>query len=115
MLPFTSIDHVQLAMPSGSEDKARAFYRDLLGMREIAKPADLAKRGGCWFASGEAQIHVGVEQEFRPARKAHPALRCHDYPTLIERLRRASVAVNEVNDIPGADATSLTPSEIASN
>jgi catechol 2,3-dioxygenase-like lactoylglutathione lyase family enzyme len=69
-----SIDHVQLAMPKGSEDRARSFYRDVLGMKEAPKPEELAKRGGCWFASGEAQVHLGVEEDFRPAKKAHPAL-----------------------------------------
>jgi catechol 2,3-dioxygenase-like lactoylglutathione lyase family enzyme len=88
-------------MPPGAEDEARRFYRDLLGMAEIAKPPELAKRGGCWFVSGEVQVHLGVEEDFRPARKAHPALRCRDYLALIERLRGASVAVNEVGDIPG--------------
>ena len=69
-----SIDHVQLAIPKGREDLARSFYRDVLGMQEVPKPEELAKRGGCWFASGEAQVHLGVEEDFRPAKKAHPAL-----------------------------------------
>nr|MBA3912332.1 glyoxalase [Terriglobales bacterium] len=68
--PFSAIDHVQLAMPSGAEDQARRFYRDLLGMTEIPKPPELAKNGGVWFQSGNAQIHLGVEANFRPARKA---------------------------------------------
>lgn len=100
-MAFTRIDHVQLAMPAGQEDAARGFYRDVLGMVEIAKPAELARRGGCWFASGEVQIHLGVEKDFRPAKKAHPALLCSDYRALIERLRRAEVTVEEVDDIPG--------------
>src|ERR1700679_576914 len=98
---FSAIDHVQLAMPLGKEDQARAFYQDLLGMVEILKPPELAKRGGCWFESGRVQIHLGVETDFRPARKAHPALRCRDYPALIQRLRDAGIAVNEPDDIPG--------------
>ncbi len=101
MHPFTAIDHVQLAMPSGKEETARCFYRDLLGMAEIAKPSELAKRGGCWFESGNVQIHLGVEQDFRPAKKAHPALRCTDYPMLIEHLRSQGCEVSEVDDIPG--------------
>jgi catechol 2,3-dioxygenase-like lactoylglutathione lyase family enzyme len=101
MVPFTAIDHVQLAMPSGGEDTARRFYRDLLGMVEIPKPAELAKRGGCWFASGEVQIHLGVEKDFRPAKKAHPALRCGDYNSCVARLSGAGVEINEVADIPG--------------
>ncbi|MFZ0734582.1 MAG: VOC family protein [Candidatus Sulfotelmatobacter sp.] len=99
--PFTAIDHVQLAVPAGEEDAARRFYRDLLGMRELAKPAELAKRGGCWFESGRVQIHLGVEKEFRPAKKAHPALRCRDYDELTSRLRSAGVDVSDDNMIPG--------------
>ena len=70
------IDHVQLAMPHGGEDRARSFYGDVLGMKEIPKPEALAGRGGCWFASGSAQVHLhlGIEEDFRPAKKAHPAL-----------------------------------------
>jgi hypothetical protein len=69
---FTTIDHVQLAMPPGGEGPARRFYRDLLGMDEVAKPAELVKRGGCWFKSGEVQIHLGVEQKFRRRRLIRP-------------------------------------------
>jgi catechol 2,3-dioxygenase-like lactoylglutathione lyase family enzyme len=68
------VDHVQLAMPRGREDEVRAFYGDLLGLSELAKPANLAARGGVWFAAGEQQIHLGIEDDFRPAMKAHPAL-----------------------------------------
>ena len=89
--PFLAIDHVQLAMPPGGEDTARRFYRDLLGMAEIPKPPELAKRGGCWFESGEMQIHLGVEKDFRPAKKAHPALRCRDYTAFLVRLSEAAV------------------------
>jgi catechol 2,3-dioxygenase-like lactoylglutathione lyase family enzyme len=98
---FTAIDHVQLAMPPGAEDRARAFYGGLLGMAELPKPAELAKRGGCWFASGAVQIHLGVESDFRPARKAHPALRCSDYKTLTARLRAVGVEVTDDANIPG--------------
>lgn len=100
-VPFTAIDHVQLAMPSGGEETARQFYRDLLGMAEIPKPPELAKRGGCWFESGKVQIHLGVEKDFRPAKKAHPALRCRDYAAFLARLSEGSVKVAEVDDIPG--------------
>ncbi len=98
---FICIDHVQLAMPSGGEETARAFYRDLLGMKEVAKPSELVKRGGCWFESGVVQIHVGVETEFRPARKAHPALRCTDYDLLVARLRSAGIQAQDDASIPG--------------
>jgi catechol 2,3-dioxygenase-like lactoylglutathione lyase family enzyme len=99
--PFTAIDHVQLAMPAGEEDRARAFFVDLLGMVEVAKPAELAKRGGCWLECGAVQIHLGVEADFRPAKKAHPALRCRDYDGLVARLRSAGVEVKDDDTIPG--------------
>jgi 4-hydroxyphenylpyruvate dioxygenase-like putative hemolysin len=90
--PFSTIDHVQLAAPPGSEDEARRFYGGLLGMQETPKPPMLAQRGGVWFASGEVQIHIGIEQDFRPARKAHPALRCNHYriPRQLESRRSGS-------------------------
>jgi len=101
MITFSAIDHVQLAMPAGEEEKARAFYRNLLGMTELVKPPELAQRGGCWFASGAVQVHLGVEKEFRPARKAHPALRCADYAGLIARLRLAGVEIIADDNNPG--------------
>jgi catechol 2,3-dioxygenase-like lactoylglutathione lyase family enzyme len=97
---FIAIDHVQLAMPPGGEKAAREFYRDLLGMAEMTKPPELIKRGGCWFESGAVQIHLGVENDFHPAKKAHPALRCRDYAAFVRRLSEASVSVAEVDDIP---------------
>jgi catechol 2,3-dioxygenase-like lactoylglutathione lyase family enzyme len=99
--PFLDIDHVQLAMPHGREEVARRFYAAVLGMVEIPKPPELAKRGGCWFASGVVQIHLGVEDEFRPARKAHPALRCRNYEALQLRLKSNGIEVVEADDIPG--------------
>jgi catechol 2,3-dioxygenase-like lactoylglutathione lyase family enzyme len=98
---FLRIDHVQLAMPGGEEELARRFFVEVLGMVEIPKPPELAKRGGCWFGSGDVQIHLGVEDDFRPAKKAHPALRCCNYSHLLKRLTENGVAVIEVNDIPG--------------
>lgn len=95
MQPFVTIDHVQLAMPAGQEDQARAFFSGVLGMTELPKPAQLAKRGGCWFASGQVQVHLGVEADFRPARKAHPGLRCADLQALLARLRGAGIAYEE--------------------
>lgn len=88
-------------MPKGAEDAARLFYRDLLGMIEIPKPPELAKRGGVWFQSGEVQIHLGVEEDFRPAQKAHPALRCRDYHALTAKLRERGVPVHDDASIPG--------------
>jgi catechol 2,3-dioxygenase-like lactoylglutathione lyase family enzyme len=99
--PFTAIAHVQLAMPKGAEDAARLFYRDLLGMIEIPKPPELAKRGGVWFQSGPVQLHLGVEDDFKPARKAHPALRCGTYQALTDRLRDRGVPVHDDTSLPG--------------
>jgi catechol 2,3-dioxygenase-like lactoylglutathione lyase family enzyme len=99
--PFAALDHVQLAMPKGEEPAARRFYCDLLGMVELTKPPILSQRGGCWFASGNVQIHLGVETDFRPAKKAHPALRCVDYAALTARLEDAGVQVVPDVAIPG--------------
>lgn len=83
------IDHVQLAMPAGCEDEARAFYVGVLGLEEEPKPAHLAARGGAWFRGGEARLHLGVDGDFRPATKAHPALLVDDLAVLVARLRAA--------------------------
>ena len=88
-MTILSIDHVQIAMPAGEEDKARVFYMEQLGFTEIPKPPDLAKRGGAWFQAGNVQIHLGVEAEFRPARKAHPAFIVDDLDLLITRVQHA--------------------------
>src|SRR5271170_4024426 len=100
--PFDAIDHVQLAMPRGQEAAARAFYVKSLGMTELPKPAELASRGGCWFASGGVQLHLGVENDFRPARKAHPALRCIDFDGLLVSLRDSGVTIREDAAVPGS-------------
>ena len=77
------LHHVQVACPPGGEDAARLFYRDGLGMAEVDKPDDLKARGGAWFrADGGAEIHVGIEDPFAPARKAHPALVLDDVTEL---------------------------------
>lgn len=81
---WAGIDHVQLAIPVGAEDVARAFYVDVLGLVEVAKPASMAARGGAWFEAGHVRVHVGVEEPFVPARKAHPALRLHGLAEFIE-------------------------------
>lgn len=88
-------------MPLGQEAAARAFFCDVLGMKEIPKPPELAKRGGCWFQAGDVQIHLGVEADFRPAKKAHPALRCKNYEILLANLVTASLHVEDAKDIPG--------------
>ena len=76
-------------------------FTKLLGMREVPKPTELAKRGGCWFECGPVQIHLGAEADFRPAQKAHPALRCFDYDTLVSALKAARVEVLDDASIPG--------------
>ena len=88
-MKILSIDHVQIAMPTGEEEKARGFYIGLLGFSEIPKPPELAKRGGAWFQSENVQLHLGVEADFRPARKAHPALLVDDLDSLITRVQRS--------------------------
>jgi len=96
-----ALHHVQLAMPDGGEDEARRFYGDLLGLDEEEKPPVLAKRGGVWFRRGDLRLHLGVEQEFRPARKAHPALLVHGLDALAERLGRAGVGLTWDEGFPG--------------
>lgn len=98
-MPFTAIDHVQLAMPPGEEEKARRFYVELLGLAEVPKPTELADRGGAWFESGPAKIHLGVEANFRAAKKAHPAFRCQNYAELVVGLRAAGVEVVEAETL----------------
>ena len=88
-MPILSIDHIQIAMPAGQEDRARAFYGDVLGFTEIPKPAVLAKRGGAWFQSQSVQLHLGVEADFRPARKAHPAFIVSDLDLLVAKVQDA--------------------------
>jgi hypothetical protein len=79
---FLGIDHVQLAAPLGCEADGRRFFGELLGLPELPKPADMAARGGLWFVCGAQQIHIGVESDFRPAKKAHPGLRLVDESAL---------------------------------
>ncbi|HET9731756.1 MAG TPA: VOC family protein [Acidimicrobiales bacterium] len=95
------IDHVQLAMPPGGEDAARRFYEGLLGIPEIPKPPHLAIRGGCWFENDEVKVHLGAEDGFRAARKAHPALVVDDLPGLITRLRGSAVEVRADEPLAG--------------
>ncbi len=90
-----SLHHVQLAMPAGREEEARAFYHGLLGIPETAKPSNLAARGGCWFESGALRVHLGVETAFAPARKAHPAFLVTGLRALGSRLREAGCRVSE--------------------
>ena len=95
------IDHVQLAMPAGEEVRATAFYDGLLGIPRVAKPPELAVRGGCWFERGGLRVHLGVEDDFRPARKAHPALAVSGLEELCVLLEAAGHAVRRTEDVPG--------------
>jgi hypothetical protein len=92
-MPIVAVDHVQLAMPAGREAEARAFYAGLLGIPERVKPAALAARGGVWFESGPLKVHLGVDAEFRPARKAHPGLLARGLEALIGELEHAGYRV----------------------
>ncbi|MEU4151526.1 VOC family protein [Streptomyces sp. NPDC026659] len=98
---LVAVDHVQLAAPAGSEDVLRAFYTGALGMTEIPKPPVLAARGGCWFRAAGVQLHLGVEEDFRPARKAHPGLRVRDIEAYADRLAAHGAPVTWDGDLPG--------------
>ncbi len=95
------IDHIQLAMPAGEEPRAAAFYRDALGLAEVEKPASLKANGGIWFGNEGVNIHLGIDPEFRAARKAHPALRVHDLDGLARRLKTAGFTVIWDDRLPG--------------
>ncbi|MGH9223939.1 MAG: VOC family protein [Acidimicrobiales bacterium] len=88
-------------MPAGGEDLARSFYRDVLGLPETPKPPNLAGRGGCWFESDTVRIHLGVDPDFRPATKAHPALLVSGLASLIEALSEAGASVVEDEPLAG--------------
>lgn len=88
-------------MPPGAEAAARRFYVDVLGMTEIGKPPVLAARGGAWFRAGGLELHLGVEADFRPARKGHPGVLVTDLDGLVQRLREADQEVAWDGDFPG--------------
>ncbi|MFE2019286.1 glyoxalase [Streptomyces sp. NPDC059499] len=98
---ITGLDHVQLAAPEGSEDALRAYYVGALGMTELPKPPVLAARGGCWFRAGPLQLHLGIEKDFRPAKKAHPGLRVTGIEAYAARLAEHGVPVEWDGDLPG--------------
>ena len=97
------LDHVQLAMPSGRESDARAFYAGLLGLAEVAKPIHLAKRGGCWFEKGALKVHLGVEEDFAPARKAHPAFAVDDLDEIAGRLEQSGYPLRTDQPLDGLE------------
>lgn len=98
---IVALDHVQLAMPAGGEDDARAFYQDLLGIPEVAKPAHLARRAGVWFERGNLKVHLGVETNLAPARKAHPAFVVADLAALTAILSKAGFAPSADKPLEG--------------
>jgi len=95
------LHHVQLACPADSEDASRPFYSGVLGLAEIGKPAVLAARGGCWFRGHGFELHLGVEQDFRPAHKAHPGLLVSDLDEWAARLAAAGYPTDFNDDFPG--------------
>ena len=98
------IDHVQLSMPAGGEQLARRFYGELLGLTELPKPPNLAARGGAWFQCGPLQLHLGVESDFRPARRAHPALLVRSLAEILETLSAAGFEIKHDSEtIQGFD------------
>lgn len=99
---FIAIDHVQLAAPRGSEQTAKKFYAEILGFTEIEKPPELKKRGGCWFQNGKIQIHIGIEEPFLPAKKAHPAFEVRNLESLKERFTHYQMKWTEDGKLPGA-------------
>ena len=100
-MPVTGIDHVQIAAPPGCEQQARDFFGRVLGLEEIEKPSALRSRGGCWFRVGDGQLHIGVEEDFRPARKAHPAFTVENIAGFLATLREAGIMC-AWDDTPGA-------------
>lgn len=100
---ITGIDHVQLAAPRGCEVAGRRFYGDVLGLLEVEKPEPLRSRGGAWFQCGAQQIHIGVEDDFRPARKAHPAFRVRNLHALRARLKDRGIPYTDDTALPGVD------------
>ena len=102
-MTIIGLHHVQLALPPGREADAIAFYEGLLGIPRVAKPPHLELRGGCWFESATTRIHLGVEEDFSPARKAHPALLTDDLAALRRRLEDAGVEVVDDQPLPGFD------------
>ncbi len=100
-MEIVGFDHVQLAMPVGEEARAVEFFQGLLGLRQVPKPEPLASRGGCWFEGAGVKVHLGVEADFRPARKAHPALSVRELDALVERLESAGVVVSTGDQVEG--------------
>jgi catechol 2,3-dioxygenase-like lactoylglutathione lyase family enzyme len=95
------LHHVQVSCPVGGEDAARAFYARALGLTEVAKPPVLAARGGVWFRQDGVELHVGVERDFTPARKAHPAFEVADVEAVAREVEAAGFSVAWDAELPG--------------
>ncbi|MFD3421035.1 VOC family protein [Streptomyces decoyicus] len=95
------LHHVQLAIPPGTEELCRDFWGGVLGMTELKKPPALAARGGCWFRGGDLEVHLGVEEDFRPNRKAHPGILVTSLQALATRLEDHGVSVTRDDNFPG--------------
>ena len=96
-----ALDHVQIAIPVGREEAARVFYGVVLSLTELAKPPEMAARGGCWFQIGAQHLHVGVEADFRAAKKAHVALATDDLVSLRHRIEAAGHATEDDSPVDG--------------
>ncbi len=99
-MEIVGLDHVQIAMPPGGEEAARRFYGELLGLAEIEKPAALQGRGGCWFGNGRVQLHLGIQANFVPATKAHPAFLVRDLAALSATLAAAGFPLKLDESVP---------------
>ncbi|MGV3466709.1 MAG: glyoxalase [Heyndrickxia sp.] len=105
---FQGIDHIQLAAPKGCEEQARHFFGDILGLTEIPKPENLRARGGCWFQCGKQEIHIGVEEDFKAAKKAHPGLVVSNIADLKKTLKLHQLTWKEEPPIEGRERMHVT-------
>lgn len=103
LMPILGLDHVQVALPRDAEEGARAFYGGVLGLEELPKPEPIRSRGGVWFRVGAQELHLGIEEPFTPARKAHPGLLADDLDAVRERLQAAGVAYEDDSRVDGVD------------
>ncbi|TMU87670.1 glyoxalase [Bacillus sp. BHET2] len=98
---FKNIDHIQIAAPKGCEQEAKKFYGDIIGLKEIPKPSNLQGRGGCWFQYGKQEIHIGVQDDFVPATKAHPGLLVSNLSSLMRTMKEKGIEIKEDTPIKG--------------
>jgi catechol 2,3-dioxygenase-like lactoylglutathione lyase family enzyme len=100
---FAAVNHVQVSIPAGGEQRCRAYWGDLLGLVEVPKPPVLAARGGCWFQGPGFQVHLGVEPDFQPARRAHPGFEVRGLREIADRLAEHGYPVTFSDEVPGQD------------